>query len=119
MLTEGGTPPSDEAHKGFGQFALRFRVSGVAGFLFFLLVGRYRIPHNQFVATGLQWPDNRLRTGSVVVDQFGCLGIAHFSIGAAEKDSDHAMSVARSGCSDGESCLGEVARLEAVTTFQF
>src|SRR3984957_7050903 len=36
MLTEGATSRNGEAHKGFGQFALRFRVSGVAGFLLLL-----------------------------------------------------------------------------------
>src|SRR5260370_12627684 len=51
MLTEGATAPNDEAHKGFGQFALRFRVSGVAGFL--LLLGlAFTLLRPQFITPG-------------------------------------------------------------------
>src|ERR1700693_377657 len=51
MLTEGATAPHDEAQKGFGQFALKFRVSGVAGFL--LLLGlAFTLLRPQFITPG-------------------------------------------------------------------
>ena len=51
MLTEGATAANDEAHKGFGQFALRFRVSGVAGFLLLLGVA-FTLLRPQFITPG-------------------------------------------------------------------
>ena len=51
MFTEGATVPNDEARKGFGQFVLRFRVSGVAGFL--LLLGlAFTLLRPQFITPG-------------------------------------------------------------------